>query len=214
MYKKFFKRLLDIVLSFIGMIVLLPVFIITGIAIYIDDPGPIFFKQRRMGKDKKPFWLYKFRSMKLNTPQMPGYYMDNPEQFITRAGHVIRDFSIDELPQLYNIFIGNMSVVGYRPSLYENEEELVRARDKYSIHSCKPGLTGWAQINGRDNITIDTKVKFDKEYIEILNKGGFAAFNMDCKCFLYSFVKVLKRSDIVEGRISEKTEDKKETVHE
>lgn len=216
MYKNVIKRVIDISLSFIGIIVLLPIFLLVGIIIYIDDPGPVLFKQKRMGKDKKPFWLYKFRSMKMNTPEMPGYCMDDPEQYITRFGHIIRYTSIDELPQIYNIFIGDMSIIGYRPSLYENEDELVEKRDKYSIYSCKPGLTGWAQINGRDSITVDSKVKFDEEYIKVLNGGGPEAFKMDCKIFWGSVAKVLKQSDVTEGRIAvelEKNEGKKEAVH-
>lgn len=205
------KRMIDVILSGVGLIVLFPIFIIVGAVIYIDDPGPVIFRQQRMGKDKKPFWLYKFRSMKMNTPQMPGYCMDDPDRFITRFGRIIRATSVDELPQLFNIFLGNMSVIGYRPSLYKNEDELIGKRDKCSIYVCKPGLTGWAQVNGRDNITVDDKVKFDAEYVQVLQKGGFAAFKMDFKCFFLTVLKVLKRADVVEGTItteSEKSERK------
>lgn len=201
MYKKYIKRFIDIVLSFIGTLVLIPIFLIVGLVIYIDDPGPIFFKQKRMGKNKKMFWMYKFRSMKVNAPEIPGYLLENPDEYITRVGKIIRKLSIDELPQIFNILIGNMSIIGYRPSLYENEEELVNERDKYLIHDCKPGLTGWAQINGRDEITIELKVKYDAQYVETLNAGGFKAFYMDVKCFVKTVLKVLKSDGVVEGTI-------------
>ncbi len=209
MYKNFVKRLFDIILSSVGMIVLIPIFIVVALIIYIDDPGPVLFKQRRLGKNKKPFWMYKFRSMKLNTPQIPGYMMNDVDSYITQAGKIIRKLSIDELPQIYNIFLGNMSIVGYRPSLCENEEELTNERDKYSIHTVKPGLTGWAQINGRDVINISTKVQYDKEYADVLNNGGIAAFMMDLKCVAITVLKVLNRSDIVEGSI---VDNKREEV--
>lgn len=210
MYKSVIKRVVDAVLSLMGLIVLIPVFIVTSIAIYIDDPGPVIFKQQRMGKDKKPFWLYKFRSMKMDTPQIPGYLFDNADTYITKVGRIIRRLSIDELPQIYNIFLGNMSIIGYRPSLYENEDELVNKRDKYNIHSIKPGLTGWAQINGRDAISVDAKVEFDRAYAEILNNGGMAAVMMDVKCFFGTIKKVLKREDVVEGVVEE---HRKEVVY-
>ena len=211
MYKNVVKRVIDIFLSSIGIIVLIPVFLVIGIVIYADDPGPILFKQQRMGKDKKPFWMYKFRSMKVNTPQIPGYLMDDADSYITRAGHFLRKFSLDELPQIYNIFLGNMSIVGHRPSLYENEEKLVQERDKYSIHTVKPGLTGWAQVNGRDENTIQRKVRFDNEYAEKLNGGGLAAFSMDLKCFMITIAKVLRCSNIVEGSIE--VDEEKEVVY-
>lgn len=210
MYKSVIKRVVDAVLSLMGLIVLIPVFIVTSIAIYIDDPGPVIFKQQRMGKDKKPFWLYKFRSMKMDTPQIPGYLFDNADTYITKVGRIIRRLSIDELPQIYNIFLGNMSIIGYRPSLYENEDELVNKRDKYNIHSIKPGLTGWAQINGRDAISVDAKVEFDRAYAENLNNGGMAAVMMDVKCFFGTIKKVLKREDVVEGVVEE---HRKEVVY-
>lgn len=201
MYKKYVKRFIDIVLSFIGTVVLIPIFLIVGLVIYIDDPGPIFFTQKRMGKNKKMFWMYKFRSMKVNSPEIPGYLLENPDEYITRVGKIIRKLSIDELPQIFNILKGNMSIIGYRPSLYENEDELVNERDKYFIHDCKPGLTGWAQINGRDEITIELKVKYDAQYVETLNAGGFKAFYMDVKCFVKTVLKVLKSDGVVEGTI-------------
>lgn len=213
MYKNVIKRTIDIVLSAFGLIILLPVFMITALLIYIDDPGPVLFKQQRMGKDKKPFWMYKFRSMKMNTPQIPGYLFDDADSYITRIGHIIRTTSIDELPQIYNILLGNMSIIGYRPSLYKNEEVLVDERDKYNVHCIKPGLTGWAQINGRDELPVSVKAKLDGEYKDILNKGGFAAFAMDLKCFIGTVLKVLKHEGIVEGRNDSPKVEKKEVIH-
>lgn len=201
MYKKFVKRAVDVVLSFFGLIVLIPLFVVVGIAIYIDDPGPVVFKQQRLGENKKPFCLHKFRSMKMNTPQIPGYQMDNPEQYITRVGKVIRKFSIDELPQIYDIFVGNMSIVGPRPAQC-NEEPLNSKRDRLGIEYAKPGLTGWAQINGRDEMLVDTKVRFDGEYVETLKKGGMTAFMMDFKCFVGTIKKVLTGDGVVEGKIA------------
>ncbi len=213
MYKNVIKRTIDIVLSAFGLIILLPVFIITALLIYIDDPGPVLFKQQRMGKDKKPFWMYKFRSMKMNTPQIPGYLFDDADSYITRIGHIIRTTSIDELPQIYNILLGNMSIIGYRPSLYKNEEVLVDERDKYNVHCIKPGLTGWAQINGRDELPVSVKAKLDGEYKDFLNRGGFAAFTMDLKCFIGTVLKVLKHEGIVEGRNNSPKVEKKEVIH-
>ena len=213
MYKNVIKRTIDIALSAFGLIILLPVFIITALLIYIDDPGPVLFKQQRMGKDKKPFWMYKFRSMKMNTPQIPGYLFDDADSYITRIGHIIRTTSIDELPQIYNILLGNMSIIGYRPSLYKNEEVLVDERDKYNVHCIKPGLTGWAQINGRDELPVSVKAKLDGEYKDFLNRGGFAAFTMDLKCFIGTVLKVLKHEGIVEGRNNSPKVEKKEVIH-
>ena len=213
MYKNVIKRIIDIVLSAFGLIILLPVFIITALLIYIDDPGPVVFKQQRMGKDKKPFWMYKFRSMKMNTPQIPGYLFDDADSYITRIGHIIRTTSIDELPQIYNILLGNMSIIGYRPSLYKNEELLVDERDKYNVHCIKPGLTGWAQINGRDELPVSVKAKLDGEYKDFLNNGGFAAFAMDLKCFIGTILKVLKHEGIVEGKNDSPKVEKKEVIH-
>lgn len=203
MYKNFFKRLIDIVLSFIGCIALLPVFIVIGIVIYIDDPGPVFFKQERVGKNKRLFWLHKFRSMKTRTPDIPTHMLTNSEQYITRVGRVIRKLSIDELPQIYDILIGKMSIVGPRPALW-NQEDLIAERDKYGANDIKPGLTGWAQINGRDELPIDVKAEFDGEYVEKLNSGGLTAFFMDCKCFTGTITKVLKHEGVVEGNAEAK----------
>ena len=209
MYEKGIKRIIDIVLSFIGAVVLLPVFLIISAAVYIDDPGPIFFRQKRICKGKKYFWLHKFRSMKMKTPDLPTHLLENPEQYITRVGKFIRKFSIDELPQIYDILFGKMSIIGPRPALW-NQDDLIAERDKYGANDIKPGLTGWAQINGRDELPIDVKARFDGEYAQKLNDGGFAAFSMDCKCFFGTITKVLKHDGVVEGHVQ--AEEEKEVV--
>lgn len=208
MYKSIVKRIIDIVLSFIGIVVLLPIFAVVGIVIYIDDPGPVVFKQKRVGKGGKIFWLHKFRSMKLNTPDVPTHLLSNPEQYITGIGRIIRKTSIDELPQMYNILRGEMSIIGPRPALW-NQDDLIAERDKYGVNDVKPGLTGWAQINGRDELPIDIKAEFDGKYVEKLNRGGFAAFFMDCKCFVGTVLKVIKSDGVVEGKTTEKDEGEK-----
>ena len=210
MYKNVIKRMIDIVLSFVGAIVLLPIFAVISILIYIDDPGPVFFKQKRICKNKKVFWLHKFRSMKMNTPDIPTHLLDNPNQYITRTGRIIRALSIDELPQIYDILFGYMSIIGPRPALW-NQDDLIAERDKYGANDIKPGLTGWAQINGRDELPIDIKAKFDGEYTKKLNSGGFTAFAMDLKCFFGTITKVLKRDGVVEGAADENIE--KEVIH-
>ncbi len=211
MYKNVIKRIIDLVLSLLGAIILLPVFIIVSVLIYIDDPGPVFFKQKRIGKNKKIFWLHKFRSMKMNTPDIPTHLLDNPEQYITRVGRVLRLLSIDELPQIYDILLGRMSIIGPRPALW-NQYDLIAERDKYEANDIKPGLTGWAQINGRDELPIDIKAKFDGEYTEKINVGGFTAFAMDLKCFFGTITKVLKHEGVVEGGATNDVKEK-EVVH-
>ncbi len=211
MYKNVIKRIIDLALSFLGVIILLPVFIIVSVLIYIDDPGPVFFKQKRIGKNKKIFWLHKFRSMKMNTPDIPTHLLDNPEQYITGVGRVLRLLSIDELPQIYDILLGRMSIIGPRPALW-NQNDLIAERDKYGANDIKPGLTGWAQINGRDELPIDIKAKFDGEYTEKLNTGGFTAFTMDLKCFFGTITKVLKHEGVVEGGATNDVKEK-EVVH-
>ena len=210
MYKNIIKRAMDFVLSFLGAIILLPIFIIVGALIYIDNPGPVFFKQKRIGKNKKIFWLHKFRSMKMNTPDIPTHLLDNPKQYITRVGHILRLYSIDELPQIFDILFGKMSIIGPRPALW-NQDDLIAERDKYGANAIKPGLTGWAQINGRDELPIDIKAKLDGEYTEKLNTGGFTAFTMDLRCFFGTITKVLKHEGVVEGVAEENI--KKEAIH-
>lgn len=212
MYKCYVKRLIDIVLSLIGLIVLSPIYLFVALIIFIDDPGPVIFKQKRIGKDKHTFWLHKFRSMKIKTPDVPTHLLENPEQYITRVGKTIRKLSVDELPQIWDIFIGKMSIIGPRPALW-NQDDLIFERDKYGANGVKPGLTGWAQINGRDELPIDVKAKFDGEYIEKLNSGGFSALCMDCKCFFGTILKVLKSDGVVEGTVSVSDKEKKEVIY-
>ena len=206
MYKRFFKRLIDIVLSLIASVVLIPVSAIIAIVIFIDDPGPIFFKQKRFGKDKKLFWLYKFRSMKVKTPDVPTHLLSNSDEYITRVGRFIRKTSLDEIPQIYfNILRGNMSIVGPRPALW-NQDDLIAERDKYGANNVMPGLTGWAQINGRDELDIPVKASFDGEYVRNMS------FAFDCKCFFGTFKAVLKSDGVVEGG-TVIMENKEETPH-
>ncbi len=202
MYNRFFKRFIDMFLSFFGGVVLLPVFLIVALAIFIDDPGPILFKQKRVGKNKELFWLHKFRSMKVKTPDVPTHLLENPEQYITKVGKFIRKFSIDELPQIYDILFGKMSIIGPRPALW-NQYDLIEERDKYGANDIKPGLTGWAQINGRDELEIPVKAKLDGEYVEKMS------FAFDCKCFFGTIISVLKSDGVVEGAKSEKTAEEK-----
>ena len=203
MYKSFLKRLMDIVISGIAIIVLaLPMLIVT-IAIQIDDPGPVLFKQKRVGKKKNGeityFMIRKFRSMKMCTPHdVPTHLLENPEQYITRVGRYMRKMSIDELPQIYQVFIGKLSLVGPRPALW-SQDDLIAEREKYGANDVKPGITGWAQINGRDELEIPVKAKLDGEYAAALNAGGFKGFAMDAKCFFGTFISVLRSDGVVEG---------------
>ena len=196
-YEKYIKRGLDIILSFGGLVVLSPVFLILAIAIYIDDPGPILFTQKRTGKNKKYFKLHKFRSMKMSTPHdKPTHMLENPEQYITKVGKFLRAHSLDELPQIWDIFIGNMSVIGPRPGLW-NQDLLTAERDKYGANDVRPGLTGWAQINGRDELEIPEKAKLDGVYVEKLS------FGFDLKCFLGSVGVFGGDDSVVEGGTGE-----------
>lgn len=187
------KRFLDIILSFVGLIVLLPVFIIIIITIKVDSKGPILFKQKRIGKGKTFFNILKFRTMRIDTPKdMPTHLLDRPEQFITRVGMFLRKTSLDELPQIWNILVGQMSIIGPRPALW-NQDDLITERDKYGANDIRPGLTGWAQINGRDELPIDVKAKLDGEYV----KG--IGLILDIRCFFGTIKSVLIRDGIVEG---------------
>lgn len=193
MYTHFGKRFLDFLLSSIGIIILSPVFFILIMAIKVDDPGPIFFRQKRVGIHKTLFPIMKFRTMKVDTPHdMPTHLLKNPEQYITRVGHFLRKTSLDELPQIFQIWSGKMAIIGPRPALW-NQYDLIAERDKYGANDVRPGLTGWAQINGRDELEIPVKAKLDGEYVEHLS------FAFDCKCFFGTIVKVLKHEGIVEG---------------
>ena len=193
MYQKFGKRFLDILLSGIGILVLAPVYLILAIAIKADDPGPVFFRQKRVGIHKTHFQILKFRTMKMETPKdTPTHLLQNPEQYITRVGRVLRKFSLDELPQILQIFTGEMSIIGPRPALW-NQFDLIAERDKYGANDVRPGLTGWAQINGRDELPIDVKARFDGEYVQKLS------FAFDCKCFFGTIFSVLRSDGVVEG---------------
>lgn len=193
MYKAFFKRFFDIILSFIAIICLSWLFIIISLAIVIDDPGPVLFKQKRVGKGKKLFKILKFRSMKMSTPRdTPTHMLKNPEQYITRVGKFLRRTSLDELPQIFNIFIGQMSIIGPRPALW-NQYDLIEQREKDGVNDVRPGLSGWAQVNGRDELDIVDKVRFDGEYKQNIS------IKMDWICFCMTVINVLNRKGVVEG---------------
>ena len=203
MYEKVIKRLIDLVLSFLALICLSWLYLLIAVAIKMDDPGPVMFRQKRIGKDKQIFYLHKFRSMKMSTPHdMPTHMLEEPEQYITRTGRFLRKSSLDELPQIWDIFRSKMSIIGPRPALW-NQEDLIAERDRYGANEIKPGLTGWAQINGRDELEIEVKAKLDGEYTEQIRKGGWTAFRMDCRCFFGTIGKVLKSEGVVEGGTGE-----------
>ena len=204
MYQKFGKRFLDIVLSGCGIVVLAPVYLILAAAIKIDDPGPVFFRQKRVGIHKTHFQILKFRTMKMCTPKdTPTHLLENPQQYITRVGGVLRKLSLDELPQIFQIFTGEISIIGPRPALW-NQFDLIEERDKYGANDVRPGLTGWAQINGRDELPIDVKARFDGEYVQNLS------FTFDCKCFFGTIASVLRSDGVVEGGTGQLEKEKKE----
>lgn len=197
------KPVIDRLLSFLGLVFLSPVFVIISLAIVINDPGPVLFTQKRVGKDKEFFMLHKFRSMKMKTPHdVPTHQLENPEQYITRIGKFLRKYSLDELPQIWDIFRGRMSIIGPRPALW-NQDDLVAERDKYGANDILPGLTGWAQINGRDELEIADKARLDGEYAEKLRQGGMNALFFDLKCFLATVFSVLGSEGVVEGGTGE-----------
>lgn len=203
LYEKLVKRPCDSILSFLGLLILSPLFAAVCLAIVIDDPGPVFFTQNRVGADKKFFRLHKFRSMKMSTPHdMPTHMLENPEQYITRVGGFLRKFSLDELPQIWDIFRGKMSIIGPRPALW-NQADLVAEREKYGINELTPGLTGFAQINGRDELEIPEKVSFDRQYAD--NFG----FRLDVKCFFGTIISVVKSDGVVEGGTGEMARSEK-----
>ena len=197
MYQKFFKKLMDIVLSFLGIVLLAIPMALISLAVVIDDPGPVLFRQKRVGQKKNGeltyFMIWKFRTMKTCTPRdMPTHMLSDPEQYVTRVGSFLRKSSLDELPQIFQIFTQKMSIIGPRPALW-NQFDLIEEREKYGANDVKPGLTGWAQINGRDEISIEDKAKLDGEYVEKLG------FFFDCKCFFGTFLPVLRHEGVVEG---------------
>lgn len=185
MYKHFFKRLLDLALSTLAIIFLFIPMLLISLLILITDPGPIFFKQKRFGRDRKMFNILKFRTMKVDTPDLPTDKLENPEQYVTKIGKLLRKTSLDELPQIFNIFAGQMSFIGPRPALW-NQKRLISLRSKVHANDVRPGLSGWAQINGRDDISESKKAKYDGEYIEKLS------FPFDCRCFFGTFLKAFK----------------------
>lgn len=193
MYQRYVKRAADIVLSLCGMIVLAPVFLILAVWIKMDSPGPVFFTQKRVGKDKTYFDILKFRTMRTDAPHdMPTHLLQNPEAFITKSGRFLRKTSLDELPQIINILKGEMSVVGPRPALW-NQDDLIAERDKYGANAVMPGLTGWAQVNGRDELEIGEKARYDGEYVRHIT------FKMDVTCFLMTVGSVLRHKGVIEG---------------
>lgn len=193
MYKMFIKRLLDICLSGLGLIMLSPLFLLLIIAIRIDSPGPILFKQKRVGIHKTYFKIFKFRTMRIDTPKdMPTHMLLDPEQYITKIGKFLRKTSLDELPQMINIIKGDMSIIGPRPALW-NQYDLIEERDKYGANNVRPGLSGWAQINGRDELEIPVKARLDGEYVKHLS------FRFDCICFLRTILSVMRHDGVLEG---------------
>ncbi len=212
MYRKFLKRAIDLLLSFLGILVLALPMLIIALAIKIDSRGPVFFKQKRVGIHKKTFHILKFRTMRIDTPRdTPTHELSDPKKWITKVGGFLRKTSLDELPQLFNIFVGQMSVIGPRPALW-NQEDLIAEREKYGANDVTPGLTGWAQINGRDELEIPLKASLDGEYVQRMS------FLFDCKCFFGTFASVLKSDGVVEGgtgemkKEAEEQEQEKETV--
>jgi O-antigen biosynthesis protein WbqP len=216
MYKHIIKRLLDFILSAIVIVVSVVPMVLVALAIVIDDPGPVFFKQKRVGKNKNGkttyFLIWKFRSMKMSTPHdMPTHLLEEPEQYITRVGKFIRKTSLDELPQVYQVFLGKLSIVGPRPALW-SQYDLIEEREKYGANDVIPGITGWAHINGRDELEIEEKAKLDADYTAALNAGK--GFIMDMKCLLGTVKAVLKHDGVVEGGTGEikRQEEQKEEV--
>ena len=190
---KFFKRTLDIVLSFLGMLVLSPFFLLLVLAIKLDSKGPVLFKQKRVGLHKKHFYILKFRTMRMDTPKdTPTHLLENPEQWITKVGKFLRKTSLDELPQIWNIFVGDMSIIGPRPALW-NQYDLIEERDRYGANDVLPGLTGWAQIHGRDELPIAKKAELDGYYVQHLS------FLLDVRCFFGTIKSVAKSEGVVEG---------------
>lgn len=191
------KRSMDFILAFVGLIVLSPLFLVLIIAIKLDSRGPILFKQKRVGIHKSHFMILKFRTMRTDTPKdMPTHLLQNPQQYITPVGRFLRKTSLDELPQIINILKGDMSVVGPRPALW-NQYDLIEERDRYGANDLRPGLTGWAQINGRDELEIPVKAKLDGDYTYAVTHGK--GFFMDCRCFFGTFLSVFRGDGVVEG---------------
>lgn len=197
MYKYFLKRVIDFILATLGIVILAIPMLIIALAIKIDSKGPVFFKQKRVGKNKKHFNIIKFRTMRIDTPHdAPTHELSDPKRWITKVGGFLRKTSLDELPQLFNIWMGQMAVIGPRPALW-NQFDLIEERDKYGANDIRPGLTGWAQINGRDELEIDVKASLDGEYVKRM--GVF----FDLRCFFGTIFSVLKSDGVVEGGTGE-----------
>ena len=193
MYQNIVKRIIGFLMALVLVIILSPILVIIAIAIKCESKGPVFFKQKRVGKHKKLFEIYKFRSMRTDTPKdQPTHLLQNPESYITKVGGFLRKTSLDELPQLFNILKGEMAWVGPRPALW-NQYDLIEERDKYGANDVVPGLTGWAQINGRDELEIPVKARFDGEYVQK------CSFLFDARCFFGTFLSVLRQDGVVEG---------------
>ena len=193
LYRLHVKRWIDILFSALGIIILIPIWFLIMMLIKLESKGPVLFKQKRIGIHKSVFMILKFRTMRINAPQnVPTHKLTDPEHWITRTGRILRKTSLDELPQLYNILVGDMSIIGPRPALW-NQDDLISERDQYGANDVLPGLTGWAQINGRDELEIAEKAKLDGEYVQRMS------FLFDMKCFLGSVVSIVKRDGIAEG---------------
>jgi len=202
-YVNYMKRFLDFILALLGLIILSPVFLLLIVAIKLDSPGPILFKQRRIGKNKTEFYILKFRTMKIDTPKdTPTHLLENPESFITRVGKFLRKTSLDEFPQIINILKGEMSIIGPRPALW-NQYDLISERDKYKANSIYPGLTGWAQINGRDELPISVKARLDGHYVKNMS------LLFDVKVFILTIISVLKSDGVKEGVNNNKSQEVK-----
>lgn len=201
MYNRVIKRVIDVICSLMAIIFLSIIYLPICLIVKCTSKGPVFFKQKRVGKDKKYFNILKFRTMRIDTPKdCPTHLLENPEQYITSVGKFLRKTSLDELPQIFNIFVGDMSVIGPRPALW-NQDDLIAERDKYGINALKPGLTGWAQTHGRDELPIPVKVQMDKVYYDKIS------FAFDVKCFFMTIVSVLKSDGVVEGGTGQMTDD-------
>ena len=204
MYRKYIKRALYMILSGIGMVVLIIPMLIIVVVIKLDSKGPVLFWQKRVGIHKETFMMPKFRSMYTETPaNMPTHLLQDPDRWITKSGRILRKLSLDELPQIWSIFVGDMSIIGPRPALW-NQFDLIAERDKYGANDVRPGLTGWAQINGRDELEIPVKAKLDGEYVEKLS------FLFDCRCFFGTILSVVKHDGVVEGGTGSMDKDRTE----
>ena len=201
MYRKFWKRIIDFFLASICIILLAIPMLVIAALIKLDDPGPVIFRQKRVGIHKTYFNILKFRTMRMKTPHdMPTHLLENPEQYITRVGRILRKTSLDELPQIFQIWSGKMSFIGPRPALW-NQYDLIAERDQYGANDVRPGLSGWAQINGRDELPIEVKARYDGEYVQRVS------FLFDCRCFFATVGKVLRHEGVVEGAATQKEEE-------